>query len=185
MVAQDGLKLTAIAAGAIAAVFFVLLPVGYLFTAQHDDIKQSKELLAVYRAEIASRDRLEDELAGLRRREAAGGGLVSGTSAALAAADIQSRMKAMIERHGGRVRSVQNLPAAPVKGFEKVSVRYDLSITAGGLKGLLYQIETGTPYLFLDDIDLRMPEGWQEEGPQNAPPEMQVRWTVEGYREGA
>jgi len=179
----DGLKLTVAAGLALGSLLFVVLPVMYLFAEQNDEIDQSKHLLAICEAEKASRPQLEAQLAALRQREETAAGLVAGGSAALSAANIQSAMKSLVEAHGGKVRSVQNLPSTPSQGFEKIAVQYDLSIPVGGLKGLVYSIETHVPYLFLADVDIRTPEGWQNEGPLNAPPDLQIRWTVEGYRE--
>lgn len=173
----------AILAGVVAGFgLLVVFPVWEVFAAQSDDIAQSRRQLSLYQMEIASRPRLEAELAALNQREASSAVLLRGNSAALAAANMQSIVKPLIESHGGQVRSAQNLPSAPLGDLEEIEVQYDLSLPVGSLKEVTYQLETGAPYLFLDDVDIKVWESLQSEGSSAEPPNVQVHWTIAGYR---
>jgi general secretion pathway protein M len=173
----------AILAGIVVLLLIVVvLPVVETFGEQSDEIAQSQEQFAIYNSQIASRPKLEAQLTALNQREASTAGLLRGDSAALAAASMQSLVKALVERRGGQVRSVQNLPSQPLGGLEKIEVQYELSIPLGSLAGVAYQLETSVPYLFLDDVDVRSEEAWLPQDATGAPRDLHVQWTIRGYR---
>lgn len=166
----------------IVLVMAVAVPVAGSFAEQSDEIEQSKSLLAAYRAEIAARPALEARLAALGRREASTSGLLRGDSTALAAANMQGLVTALVHQHGGQVRSVQNFPSAPAGGLEKIVVQYDLSLPLASLQNVIYQLETGQPFLFLDHVDIRPEEGGTLDGPGAAPRDLHVEFLIRGYR---
>lgn len=156
-------------------------PIVAAFADQADHIDDGKRLLVAYSQRIAMRPAIEARLAALRQNETSATGLIGGASAELAAANIQSTVKALIESMSGTVTSAQNLPPVTANGFQRVQIQYDIALPMTRLKSAAYQIETGVPYLFLDGIDLRAPEDWQNAGVTD-PPNLQVRWTVSAYR---
>jgi len=157
----------------------VLVPVAGLFAQQSGDLDQSRQDLAVYRAALAARPRLEAELQNVSRQAAPSSALLGGDNASLAAATMQGFVKNLVERHGGQVRSAQALTAAASSGLDKISVQFELSIPLASLKAATYELETGAPYLFLDAVDIR-PELYAAAG---APTNLHVTWTVHGYRQ--
>lgn len=173
-----GLLLAAIGLGWL----LVVEPVADAFAAQQEDIAQSHQLLSAYERRIALRPVVEARLADLKSHESSAAGLIGGGSAELAAANIQNVVKALIESEAGQVRSAQNLAPVSADGFQRIEIQYDVSLPMTRLKTIAYRIETSTPYLFLDGIDLRAPENWQSLGVQIDPPNVDVRWTVRGYR---
>jgi hypothetical protein len=162
----------------------VIAPISDAFAEQADDIAQSHRMLEAYTRRIAMRPIIEAKLAEIKANQAiAATGLVEGASAELAAANIQSTVKALIESGAGQVTSVQNLPPASAGGFQRIDIQYDATLPMTRLRDVTYRIETAVPYLFLDAVDLRAPEGWQSLGGANVdPPPLQVRWTVHAYR---
>jgi general secretion pathway protein M len=160
----------------------VVAPVAVSFTEQSDEIEQSRDQLAQYRALIASRPALEARLATIGRRDASMSGLLQGNSTALAAANMQELVTSMVHRHGGQVRSVQNLPASSTGGLEKVEVQYELSLPLASLKSVIYQLETGQPFLYLDQMDVHPEESAALDGPMRAPSDLHVELLVRGYR---
>ncbi len=177
-----GWPLAILAGILVVLLIVVVLPVVETFGEQSDEIAQAKSELALYGAQIASRPALETELAALDRREAATAGLLRGDSAALAAAQMQGLVKALVERHGGQVRSVQTLPASQMGGLEKIPVQYELSLPLGSLKSVTYQLETNVPYLFLGAVDIRVENGFIPDTASTAPRDVHVQWTITGYR---
>ncbi len=169
---------TAVLVAALAAV----VPIVHLFATQQASIAQSARLLALYDAELHQRPELELQLASLKQREASAAGLLTGASEPLAAARMQSLVKAVIERNGGQVRSVQNLPSTTVDGLEAIELQYELSLPMESVKNTLYQLETGSPYLFLDQADLKVWETLQSESAPATPQAVQATWIVRGYR---
>ena len=173
----------AILIGIVVVVLVVIVaPVAASFAAQEDEIESARQDLATYRAEIASRPALEAQLAAMNTREASMAGLLRGDSTALAAAAMQSRVTALVQRHSGQVRSVQNLPPVAVGALERVEVQFDLSAPQGSLKSVLYQIETGSPFLYIDRVDVHPEEGSTPDSPMAAPRDLHLEILVGGYR---
>jgi general secretion pathway protein M len=171
-----------LAAMFVAGFLLVVQPVLDAFADQDAEIAQSKLLLAAYESRIASQPLVEERLAELKLREASATGVIAGNSAELAAANLQSIVKTLVENEGGQVRSAQNLEPLRANGFERIDVQYTVSVPMTRLKDTTYKLETNVPYLFLDGIDMHAPEGWQSEGAPYDPPNLEIRWTVRAYR---
>jgi general secretion pathway protein M len=174
-----GWPIVILIAVAVLVVFVGLLPAYEAFAEQSDELAQTRQDFAGYRAEIAARPRLKAALDALRRDGADNAVLLSGDSTALAAAALQGTVKALIERHGGQLRSAQTVSSRVSGNLEKVVVQDELSLPLGALKPTLYALETGTPYLFVDEIEMR-PELVGDN--TTAPANVQVLWTIHGYR---
>jgi hypothetical protein len=173
-----------IALGVAAALVLIVvgLPITMLFAAQARDIRDSEETIADYQSEIGQRPQLEERLQALRQSAQSVPGLLSGTSAALAQAQLQSDMKELVEHNGGTLLSAQLLPPARSNGFDVVSITYDMTVPLGHFRSLLYAVETHTPFYFVNDADFIMPPNWKPGNPQNADPAMEVRFTIHAYR---
>ncbi len=169
-------------AGLGAAWLAIAQPVLDAFAAQDEAIGQSRETLAAYRRKIAMKPVLQARLAEMTRREAGLNDAIAGASAELAAANVQNLVKSMADADFAQIASVQNLPPVPAEGFERLDVEYDMTVPMTRLRSLLYRIEAGEPFLFLDGIDIRSPDNWQFADARAEAPSLQVHWTVRGYR---
>lgn len=160
--------------------FAVVMPVAEMFAEQGDDIAQARQDFVAYRAQIAARPSLASELESLDRQGLLKNALLPGNNAALAAAGMQDVVKRLIERHAGQVRSAQALETSASAGLEKVVVQFEVTVPLGSLKAVTYELETSTPYLFLDAVEIR-PEIYAEDATAT-PRDVHVQWTVHGYR---
>jgi hypothetical protein len=70
-----------------------------------------------------------------------------GASPALAAADLQGRMAALVKR--GSIASVEPIPFADDEGFHRAGLRLKLSVPQDALPNLLHDIEDSEPRLFI------------------------------------
>ncbi len=150
---------------ALAVSLAMALPVGlWLCTGQpllaayggvRERIAQAEDRLARAQAIAVGREELARQLAALKARMAGTRTLLAEDSPALAAAGLQSRLKKLVEDHGGDLKSVQALPERDEDGLRRVTVRVALTCSVQGLRGILHAIETGTPFLFVDNLDLR------------------------------
>jgi general secretion pathway protein M len=177
---SSGLRLAILAGAALLLALAIGLPIAQAFAQQGDDVETERTLLAKYRADIAARSELQAQLDMLRQQEGSATTLLHGDSTSLAAASMQGLLKALVERHGGQLRSAQMLSATGANGLEKVVLQYEVSIPLGGLKAVTYELETGSPFLFVDDVDIR-PDTFAG-GEAAAPTNLHVQWTVHGYR---
>jgi hypothetical protein len=164
----------------------VVAPIGASFLALHDETTDTLNQLALYRSELGSRPQLEKVLADIRQRAASGTGLIVADDSALAEAQIQREMKAIIESNAGEVRSTQVATKKRIRGLEEITVQYDLSVPLTRLSSVLYAIESHTPYLFIDHADIATPMGWPPQAGASAKrqiePNLEVRCTVRAYR---
>lgn len=178
-----GRKGAFIALGGLGLLFLVLvaLPLAVMFQAQADDRSEALAQLESYRAEEARRPALAARLAALQEGAKSVPGLLTGTSAALAQAQLQSEMKGLIDKNGGSLLSAQLLPPTKVKGFDSVAIQYDVTIPLSRFSGLVYAVETHVPYYFIDSADFVMPPNWRQNSPTQDP-SMEMRWTIHAYR---
>jgi hypothetical protein len=169
--------------GAAALCWLLIVqPVIDAFAAQADDIAQSQLTLAAYQRKIAMRPAVEADLTEMTRREAQLNDAVDGTSAELAAANVQNLIRTMVNADQAQVLSVQNMPPVTANGFERVDIQYELTVPMTRLKDVIYRIETNVPFLFLESVDIHAPENWFGVDPKADVPNLQVRWIVRGYR---
>jgi general secretion pathway protein M len=113
--------------------------------------------------------------------------LLGGTSDALAGADLQNRVARDATRHGLALRSAQILPPVAEEGFRRIGVRVALEGDLGGLRRLLYGIETAPAFLFVDNLEIRSRSGGRIVRRQNTKAQAQaqllsIRFDVYGYR---
>lgn len=118
-------------------------------------IDLSREQLVRYRQMAYGLVELQAQLDEARRRERNGVGLLEGSNEALVGAELQARIKALAERNGAELRSVQILPPRDDEKLRKITVRTQLSLAGDSLPGLLAAIEASTPFLFIEALDIR------------------------------
>lgn len=121
-------------------------------------IARSHELIARYDRVGRHRDRLEKLLAGMRRRGRSTAGYLSGANHSLTAAALQDRIKRIVTGNGGTIRSSQALPPKDDQGRKRLPIRVQLSANVIALQKILHGFESGeagSPYLFLDDVNIR------------------------------
>ena len=85
---------------------------------------------------------------------------------ALAAAELQQRLKTLIEAAGGTLQSIQSLPPVEEAGAVKVTISAVMNGDVGSLQKVLYDLESQTPLLFVDNLEVtarvnrpRLPNG--------------------------
>jgi general secretion pathway protein M len=147
-------------------------------------IEQAKELLQRYEALAQQRSLLADRLAEQQERAASAAGYLQGPSDALAAAQLQDRVKSVIETAGGELRSTQILPAEPLEadlGVRRTTLRVHFVVTIEGLETTLYELETGQPYLIIDEVTVRQERVRRRRNEPGEHPMLDVSFELFGY----
>lgn len=125
------------------------------YDADRQSIEQQQTLLQRYR-EIGGRlPQLQAELAELRHAQSGSGGFLEGTNEVIVAAQLQDRLKGLVEAAQGSLQSVQVLAVHDEGKFRRVAIRGRMNLTTAGLQRVVYAIESGAPVLFVDNLDLR------------------------------
>jgi general secretion pathway protein M len=147
-------------------------------------IVQAEELLQRYEALAQQRSVLADRLAEQQERAASAAGYLQGPSDALAAAQLQDRVKSVVEATGGELRSTQILPAEQLEadlGVRRTPLRVHFVVTIEGLEETLYELETGEPYLIIDNVTVRQERVRRRRSEPRGDPKLDVSLELFGY----
>ncbi len=104
--------------------------------------------------------------------------LFQASSPAMSAAMLQDVLKSATERAGAAINSLRVEQAESLDDALKVSVTSDLTATTPALETLLYTLETGVPYVFVERIDVRRAQSTEQIG---EPTDLAIRLRVFGY----
>jgi general secretion pathway protein M len=168
----------------LGAYRLVAAPLMIAYREGETSIEQAKELLQRYQALAEQRSLLADRLAKQQERAGSAAGYLKGPSDALAAAQLQVRVKSVVGGAGGELRSTQILPASPLEGglgFRRAALRVHFVVTIEGLRTTLYELETGQPYLIIDDVTIRQERVRRRRNEPEQEPILDVSLELFGY----
>ena len=127
-----------------------------------DDYSSTRQSIEEMRDAIERYSHVASELAGrrqaltmLRDRQAQSEGFLKGTNDALIAAQIQNRVKGLVEASQGELKSTQVLPVQENGKFRRVTIRGEMSLNLAAAQTVIYGIESSSPVLFLDNLNIR------------------------------
>jgi general secretion pathway protein M len=142
----------------LGAARLVVAPLLAAYRDAAEEIEQAEFLLQRYRALAEQRPAMAERLAEQQELVASAAGYLQGPSDALAAAQLQDRVKTVVEGAGGELRSTQILTAQPVEidaRIRRAALRVQFVVTIEGLAQTLYELESGQPYLLIDELLVR------------------------------
>ena len=115
-------------------------------------LQQYERILAKKETVIASVDNI-------KRQHEEQGYFNSQNTDALASAEMQEFIKKAIVEAGGQLSSTQALPVNNKDKFSRITVRVRMTGNSEVLRAVLYKIETSTPLIIIDQIDIRPMRG--------------------------
>jgi general secretion pathway protein M len=115
-------------------------------------LQQYERILAKKEAVIAS-------MANIKQQHDEQGYFNSQNTDALASAEMQEFIKKAIVEAGGQLSSTQALPVSNKDKFRRITVRVRMTGNSEVLRAVLYKIETSTPLIIIDQIDIRPMRG--------------------------
>ncbi|MGO8914490.1 MAG: type II secretion system protein GspM [Stellaceae bacterium] len=149
-------------------------------------IADRESAIARFRRVAAELPQRRAQLAALRQRQAASEGFLQGTNDALVAAQMQNRIKALVEAAHGELKSTQVLPVQDEGKYRRITIRAQMTLDTEAAQRVLYGIETASPLLFLDNLDLRAHLGADRRRERTVEDQsLDVRLDVYGYMRGA
>ncbi len=144
------------AVGLLSIVLGVILWVYLAFYfSSSERLDYLENIHARYTKAIGSEGALRQRLEELQGASVESVALLSGESDALVGAQLQKRMKQIVGNAGGSLETTQMLPSAQEQALEKITVRASMTVTTNNLQKILYVIETQSPYLFIEEIDIK------------------------------
>ncbi len=117
-----------------------------------DDLRNALERFERIASERAAR---QSALAALEKQRSAQEGFLRGKNETLIAAEIQNRNKAIAATAHGELTSTQILPSETEGKLKRIRVREQMSISIRGVVLVFHLLESSTPFLFLDNVDIR------------------------------
>ena len=139
-------------AGLVAA---VVLPVWSANRHFDTRIEQMESRLAILRRAASIGAELKAEYDRLQRSQASDIHYLKSRSDALGAAELQRILKRVATPKGAEIISTQILPSKQEEGATRVTLRVRMRGSLETLVGVFYALETGNPYLFLNNVALR------------------------------
>lgn len=158
----------------------VAIPV-YLLHQRYDAARSTaEERIDRYRRVASQRAEHQRALDVIKARESARFFLKS-VAPTLAGAELTDLVRPMLESNGARLTSIQPTTVKDDSGFRLYSLNVGFNATPTALQKTLYALETGLPYLFIENVTLRatVPRGYKPA--PNQEPEVSAQIEVQAY----
>ncbi|HUN46506.1 MAG TPA: type II secretion system protein GspM [Stellaceae bacterium] len=169
--------------GAVYAVAVQPLIDDYRDTTQ--SIEQMSALLQRYQRVAANLAPLQAQLASVQQRQGAKDGFFAGANDTLVAAQLQGKLRTAVEAARGELKSTQVLPTEDDGKMRRITVRGQMASTLGAVQRVIYEIEASSPYLFVDNLNLRVRAAERRAEVPDQDPILDVRFDVYGYLSSA
>lgn len=131
-----------------------------------NSVMQHQEQLAQLERVAATQEALQQRIAAVQRDPGIAAQYLAQSNPALAAAELQQRLKTVVDATGATLQSTQALPPVDEGAAIKVTVSALFSGDTGSLQQVLYALESQTPLLFVDNLEVsgritrpRLPSG--------------------------
>jgi general secretion pathway protein M len=141
---------------AIEAAYVLLVePIAIGHREANQAIEEVNDQLSHFQRLAAMRPVLANQLDQLAAEQGSGTYYLSGGGTdALAAAGLQDRVSALVDGSGGSLRSIQPMSGVDEQGFRRITLRIQMTATIEALFETIYTLETGTPVLFVENLDI-------------------------------
>jgi general secretion pathway protein M len=170
------------AVGVIAA--GIVLPLLERYGAIEAGIAESRIALRRFDEKAQRLPRLEAEHDALKAALAAQDGFLKATSDSLIAAEMQARIRSVVEHQGGQLRSTQIVPARAENGFRRITARVEIMGDAAMVERVWYEMESGIPFMFIDTFDIQSRQELRRDRTQPPIITLDVRFEVSAYARG-
>lgn len=183
--AERRIAALALALGALVLGYFAL--VHWWFVAPQRAMAQEMQQLRArehrYAAIIAERGTVQARLAHLRQGQQTSRALLADSDPSAAAASLMQHVVDVVAAHQalGPCTVTQKMPVSAEPGhgpYRKVTVNISLRCAMHALAAVLYDLEEGKPYLFVEDFSAfrnTLPR------PDGGLPPLQVQFSLSGY----
>jgi general secretion pathway protein M len=152
---------------AVALLVVVVLIIGLIVVVplvnkglEFNDTKNSLLFkLQQYERILANKDSVLASMENIKQQHDQQGYFNSQGTDALASAEMQEFIKKAIVEAGGQLSSTQSIPVSTKGDFTRITVRVRMTGNSEVLRTVLYKIETSTPLIVIDQIDIRPVRG--------------------------
>ncbi len=123
------------------------------------ELNETKENLAFtlqkYERILAEKDSVVGNIEAIKQQHEDQGYFNNQGTSALASAQMQEFIKQAIVQAGGQLSSTQVLPPNNKDNFNRITVSVRMTGNIEVLRAVLYKLETATPLIVIDQLDIR------------------------------
>lgn len=139
--------------------FVIILPLINQGLALHDERNTLGFRLEQYERILARKQSVIEEMETLKTQFADENYLSTQNTSALASAELQEMIKQAIVEAGGQLSSTQGLPIVTKNNFNRIPINVRMTGNSEVLRAVLHKIETVTPLVVVEQIDIRPMRG--------------------------
>ena len=143
----------------LVIVLVVIVPVVSKGIELHETKNNLVFRLQQYEGILAKKEAVIASMENIKQQHEEQGYFNSQNTDALASAEMQEFIKKAIVEAGGQLSSTQALPVSNKGKFSRITVRVRMTGNSEVLRAVLYKIETSTPLIIIDQIDIRPMRG--------------------------
>ena len=183
---QHAIASLTVLCGLVVLVYYgVLNPLEQLYEARERDLVELAERVRKFQHAAAEKPSLEAKLLALRNDPQRAQYFLSGSSPALAAANLQTWVRDLVESNAGRFVSAQPLSAEAQddSSLIAISVRFRIKIELAGLQRVLHRVEFGDQNVFIDELIVLKTAKRRPTNGDQSPDVLDVQFKVIGQME--
>ncbi len=125
-------------------------------------------------------DLLKEKIANLKNQNPNKNNFLQNKAPAIVAADLQKKIKALVESSGGNLVSTHALTDGKEELFSKITVKVHMRTDIKALRDVFYQIAINEPLLFTENILIQKSRA-RSRRKQRVDNQIEVRFDVSGY----
>ncbi len=153
------------------------------FSSQMQDLREQQ---LRFRQTAGEKAEIERRLAEVKAYEQGNQAFLAETDANAASAALIQRLKQSMSEHAKDEKRCQNVSAQSYGGgeeelYKRVTVQARLKCDLEPLAAILYDLENGKPYLFVDQVMIYKQQTYTPPGVKVAPNPLDVRFNLSGY----
>ena len=159
---------------------FAVQPMVAAYAGVGDDVAASQDALLRYQRIIAELPALKAASSRIRRDRPLAPFLLAGSNPSLAVANLQQRLQDVAGQHNATVVSIRVMDPTSEGPLQRVGLQAHLKAGTQALRDILFELETGRPYLFVESLTIhpaRSRRGSVADG-------LDIRLTLAGMRAG-
>ena len=178
---QRALAVTLAVVAVVIVLSLLLVPLVLLHKHYDDTIAEFSDRIERYRRIAAQAPEYRKSLEAMRERDSRRF-FLKNTAPNLAGAELQELVRSSIESNGGRITTSQNQAPRDEGRFRQITVSVQFFASTPSLQKILYAIESGPPYLLVENMTMRPLNAFRGFKPAaGQEPEVNVQLDAAGY----
>lgn len=139
--------------------FVIVMPLVNQGLALHEEKNALSFRFEQYERILSRKQNVIEDMENLKSQIADQNYLSTQNTTALASAELQELIKQTIIEAGGQLSSTQGLPVVTKNNFQRIPVSVRMTGNSEVLRAVLHRLETATPLIVVEQIDIRPMRG--------------------------